>query len=418
MKRFLTIIAAALTLIPATTSHAQTKAETRLYEKTTAKPSIKAYEKFLKKYPQSIYADRISFSRDSLIFSTIDKDSDLALEQYIEKYPSSAMRSAADSLISKLRISSISAEYATELSIKTLKENGITSDITAESASFRYHGDEYIASIVFGAEESGADTYSIFILKQSGEGWTVAGRIVKERNFLSDGLTVVSAVDDAVWTDVNGKRYLEFSYVNTGESGFRSGKEVEYVTNLIDLESGNLYSAIFYGKALTGMKIEGRTPDILAGGLILPEQTYLVDAMKNNERLVPIAEADALTDEAIGWWRSKNPRAETTAKTLSFGQIESNCGIVSRFKKESKENSQSYSAALFDIRGYTVICSLNKKTGKYSLVWAEPMAVDKNRDKLLNSIYFENDSTLCLYYYQGRKTFKIKVNLTSKAVSR
>ena len=35
---------------------AQTPAETKLYNKTLKKPSVKAYDKFLNKYPQSVYS--------------------------------------------------------------------------------------------------------------------------------------------------------------------------------------------------------------------------------------------------------------------------------------------------------------------------------------------------------------------------
>ena len=35
------------------------KAETTLYQKTVAKPSVKAADKFLKKYPESVYAQKV-----------------------------------------------------------------------------------------------------------------------------------------------------------------------------------------------------------------------------------------------------------------------------------------------------------------------------------------------------------------------
>ena len=59
---------------PAQTPHpaaqsrpAPNKAETTLYQKTMAKPSVKAADKFLKKYPESVYAQKVHNLKDSLL---------------------------------------------------------------------------------------------------------------------------------------------------------------------------------------------------------------------------------------------------------------------------------------------------------------------------------------------------------------
>ena len=50
-----------------TSAATQRKAEISLYGKTLAKPSVKAADKFLKKYPQSVYAPKIQHLKDSLL---------------------------------------------------------------------------------------------------------------------------------------------------------------------------------------------------------------------------------------------------------------------------------------------------------------------------------------------------------------
>lgn len=66
MRRFLALSVLAL-LSGAASCMAQTKAETKLYDRTLAKPSVGAYDKFLKKYPSSLYADEIKARRDTLL---------------------------------------------------------------------------------------------------------------------------------------------------------------------------------------------------------------------------------------------------------------------------------------------------------------------------------------------------------------
>ena len=140
--------------------------------------------------------------------------------------------------------------------------------------------------------------------------------------------------------------------------------------------------------------------------------------MADDRSLVQITRADALTDEAIAWWLENNPKAATSAKKLLFGQLPEECSIVEAFaKNRNKEKSGSYTAALFDIRGYTVVCERNG-AGEYALVWCEPKCKDRSRDKYLNTIYFEKGATLCLYYYKGRTTFKYRINLSSKSITR
>ena len=60
-------MASVLALTVSAGCFAQTKAETRLYDKTLKKPSLASFDKFLKKYPSSVYADDIRARKDTLL---------------------------------------------------------------------------------------------------------------------------------------------------------------------------------------------------------------------------------------------------------------------------------------------------------------------------------------------------------------
>ena len=89
MKRLFSI-AAALLLVTGALS-AQTPAETKLYNKTLKKPSVKAYDKFLNKYPSSAYSLEILTLRDSTLFAAVDKEDADAVAAFAEAHPDSPL---------------------------------------------------------------------------------------------------------------------------------------------------------------------------------------------------------------------------------------------------------------------------------------------------------------------------------------
>ena len=90
---------------------------------------------------------------------------------------------------------------------------------------------------------------------------------------------------------------------------------------------------------------------------------------------------------------------------------------MASFRKATKEKGKSVNAAQFDLRGYTVIVTQNRKTGDFALIWCEPVCRNRKTDKYLDTIYFESDgTTLDLIYYKGRTTHKIKISLPSQAL--
>ena len=141
--------------------------------------------------------------------------------------------------------------------------------------------------------------------------------------------------------------------------------------------------------------------------------------MDENPCLEAIPENFWLTDAAIEWWLEQNPGALTDATHLKFNIIQKESSLVEEFTKaRGKKNSGKYTAAMFDHRGYTVIVAYQKADDNYVLAWAEPECKDHYRDRLLNSIAFDDANTLAMSYYHGNRTFKYRLNLTSKNLRR
>ena len=69
MKKLKWILATGLFLLMSLEMSAQSKAEKKLYGKTVESFSVKSADKFLKKYPKSVYAPRIIQMKDSLILA-------------------------------------------------------------------------------------------------------------------------------------------------------------------------------------------------------------------------------------------------------------------------------------------------------------------------------------------------------------
>lgn len=404
------IILCVLAIALAVGAGAQSKAEIKLYQKTIAKPSVKAYDKFLQKYPSSVYAPQLTYSKDSLQFISLNKTDEKALEAFIANNKTAFFSEQAQKLLKGLRTSNLTKEE-----IDAAAEQFIAPNEPYCAAAYRKYGQDYI---VIASLPAGSTQVAFLIIRTSSEGWAIEKFFNHERNTMMT-VNATEFVDDVALCTIpsSDSQYFRFAYVNRDHSAAK----VEYVLNLLDYENENLYSAIFYGNNLlqnggTTYRIEGQSPESMTGGLLIPEQLYLNAALKENPDLVQISSEDAWTDEAITWWLEKNPNAQTSASSLSFGILKEECGIVKKFQKQKKESSAGYSAALFDIRGYTVVCA--KNAGQYVLVWCEPVAKNKKTDRLLNSIYFEKGSTLCLFYYKGKTTFKYRVNLANKSLKR
>ena len=396
---------------------AQTRSETKQYGKAMSKPSLKAYNNFLKKYPESVYAPEIIHGRDSILFAALDKNDQKAVETFLAEVQDRRIASAAEELLRQMTTTSVTQEEACAILIANA--GFPLADRPATAVACRSYGHDYVFGAVL--PEKGGRKIDFLVLKQE-DGWKVEQSFSRTADIMTDGLSPLFFTEPSSFAVFGEKRYLQISYV----SGAKGSRWLEYSVALVDFQTENMSDALFYGRSLSkgdvmpdaaSYRIEGQNPGELAAGsgMTTAEDRYLAGLIKANDRLVPIAQADALTDEAIQWWLGRNRKAES-ASSAAFGTLSEECGIVQVFKKQEKESSRNYSAALFDLRGYTVVCAWSKSQKHYMLVWCEPVARNKNTDKLLNSIYFENDNTLCLYYYQGRKTFKKRVNLATKSI--
>lgn len=389
------IIAVAALFIASFTAAGQTRAETSLYDKTMRKPAVKAAGKFLKKYPESVYAPRVIRMRDSLLFYALKEDDAAGVLAFRDSYPDSPFREMAEERIKMHNTSLIGPEDA-------LRIAGASS---IGASGWRKDNVEHILSL--------DKSFTLSILNPDGKKETAFYLPVYTLSDNSPAPRIVLPME--IISPLGGRNYLHFGYIN-GDS--------EYVEVLYQPENDVLHQAIFYGKSIPtkegeAYRIEGDSPEFMEGVERSAEVVWLSGRLLENPSLIKLPKADILTDESIRWWLERNPRAATSATKLVFGQLDPESSIAEAFRKARKEKGRSRNAALFDIRGYTVICTASKAGGDYVLVWCEPICRNKNRDRFLNSIYFEGDgTTLDLFYYKGSSTFKLRISLPSQTLRR
>ena len=406
MNRLFTIAAAALLAMG--TLHAQAPAETKLYNKTLKKPSVKAYDKFLKKYPSSVYSLEIRTLKDSTLFAAVDQEDAAAVEAFAAAHPDSPIADQVEAVIARHNTSPLTREEALA-ALRALAPSA------ADAVGYRRANRDYALGL---AAADGALALYRGSLGADGA-WTLADTPAPERYTLDSKLSDCRLDGPVELVEINGKNLLSFNYINSADNN----KNIEYVASLYDPEDGSFTHAMFYGRDMSGkdgLKVEGQCPEALST-LATPENAWLLNRINSDPRLVPIAKADALTDDSIAWWLEKNPNAETNASRLNFGALDEESSLVAGFKvarSRDKDSSKSFTAAMMDIRDYTVIVAYSKTYKNYILVWCEPVCKDKNRDKLLNNIYFEDDANLALFYYKGRTTFKNRINLASRTIRR
>ena len=354
---------------PAQTPHpaaqsrpAPNKAETTLYQKTVAKPSVKAADKFLKKYPESAYAQKVHNLKDSLLTVAFNEQN----------------------------LSHISKEEA-------LQKAGSNID----AVGWKKDGAEHIIAI-------SAVPQNIAVHILSPDGSPQATKNIPVYTLQDTPGAFELALPLEVVSPLGPRRnYLHFAYRNGAE---------EYVEVLYLPEEDIVHQAIFYGNPVGKDKrqIEGQSPEMMEGLLLAPEVSWLVGRLKDNPNLIPISNADYLTDAAIRWWLEKNPGAGSRSARISFGRLDPESSMVQAYSRAAKEKGKNCNAALFNIRGYTVVCVRSRTDGEYSLAWCEPVCRNKNRDKLLNTIYFDTDGvTLILFYYKGKTTLKYRLSTAS-----
>ena len=354
MKTVKIIVAAMLLIFPLSLG-AQTKAETSLYGKTVRNFSIKAADKFLKKYPNSVYAPEVMHLKDSVLMA-----------QYIAANVSTLSHDAAMAVAGG----------------------------AVDAIGWKKDGVEHVLAL----------DPDLTLRVLSPDGALEDTRVIPVYTMSSATPALVTPME--IISPFGGKRkYIHFAY--------RCGTD-EYVEALYLPDEDIVNQALFYGKG-DGTSIEGQSPEMIEGVNISAEVSWLVARLRENPSLIQISKADILTDDSIQWWLQKNPKAQTSATKLTFGKLDPESSIVEVCKKARKEKGSGRSAAIFDIRGYTLICTVSG--GEYTLVWCEPVCTNRNTQPYIRSIYFDSDgTTLNLFYYKGKTTFKKKISLPSRTL--
>ncbi len=390
MKRLLTMLFLVLPLC----LMAQTKAETSMFNKTLKRQTVKSAEQFLKKYPASVYTPKVVRLRDSLVFFALKPEDAAGVLAFRKAYPDSYFRPLADQRVMEHNTSGISHEEALRIAGDCLDAIGWKKDNV-----------EHVLAL-----DKGLD---MRILSPSGE--YEEARSIPVYSLQEAPSAPVLARPLQVVAPLGERNYLHFAYLN-GDS--------EYVELLYLPEDDIVNEVLFYGTPVRPSegetyRIEGQCPEMMEGISPTAEVLWLTARLKENPSLVELSRADLLTDESIRWWLDKNPKARSTASRISFGRLDPECSMVEAYKKAHKEKGRISNAALFNIRGYTVICAASKNGSEYTLVWCEPVCKNKKTDRLLNSIYFDADgTTLNLFYYHGNTTYKYRISLASQSIRR
>ncbi len=246
-----------------------------------------------------------------------------------------------------------------------------------------------------------------------------------QRYIQDNTLTQSRVLADFEDMEFSGSPYYYYVYENLPADfvgDLVPGVRCEYVVNMLDKKNGAIHSSMFSGKVIAdkdgeGYLIEGDYMDEgSAGSYVVAEAIYLLGKLKEVDFLLPISEGDVMTDQAIEWWLKNNP---SNTKRLKFGLLPEGSSIVGEFNKaKDTETKGGYKVAQFDIRGYTVITAYQSSSNQYILVWAEPVCKNTKKDPYLNTIYFENSTSLVLYYYYGRTTYKVRINMANKTIAR
>lgn len=394
MKNFRTVLLFAISTLLFTPVFAQKKGETKLFKNTIAKGDTTSFNKFLAKYPNSVYAPTIQAKKDSLI------------------------KSYNTTIYSKEEAGRIFSENVAAAANKLY---GV--DFVALSA--RKNNKEYIVGVISPSKE---DPYTLQIVRidETAPGqWQESFSNNASRYMQDDNLKLFSmaSIDDIFngkttpqEVIIDGEKHICFYHLNYTEgTDERSGwpnNTAELVANLVSLGDGTLFSSIYAGER-NGNEIEGSCADIAQVGIMAtPQMNWLMRSFGKSTQLKPFDKEKELTKKAIQWWYDNNPQGSTR---LNFGVLEENHPIVKRFLEDKYiESSKSNRATFFEIMGTTVICNYNKGTKQYLLLHCEKQPSDSQKEKSLNTLYFEKDNTIVLYYYKGKQAIKERIDLNAK----
>lgn len=406
----------------ATLVEAQTKAETKLYNTTKSKEDIKSINKFLAKFPNSVYANEITKLKDSITFFKLNKNDVTAYMNFVQECPNSYYLSAAYKEIERLNTSSISDAQSKEIAAAYFGGSAPDKYI---AKSVKYLNNE---NIVLVWENKGNGSYNIEVLTQNGNNWNKSNSLTENKYILDDNLKEFEFVESCKVVNISGEQYLQFSYTNRSNKVDNRSKiannNVEYIVNIYSIKDNSVFCAMYSGLCdleqaaqpfnQQGFAIYGKCNDTAGGGMYATDQMkHLIKEISNNSKLQPLDKERFLTQETIQWWYNNNPEG---AKQLKFGAMEKENPIAIAFEQSTqKEKVGDKIVNFFDIFGTTVIVAYDRVDKTYALVWCEPVAVKKS-DAELSNLYQEKQSVIALVYYKGNTVYKKRINLNSRAI--
>ena len=224
-----------------------------------------------------------------------------------------------------------------------------------------------------------------------------------ERNTLEENPGELTIVLPMETVHIGNGDYLHFAYLNGN---------TEYVEVRYRPKEDILHQAMFYGTPIKGepFAIEGQMA-FAEAGIVLPPVLWLTERIKENPCLVELSNEDYLSDKSIKWWLEHNPSGVADIK---FSSVSEDSSIAAAFKKARKEKGKGCTAALLEVRGYTLVCA--NRNGSLVLIWCEPAV---KTGKRLEKILFSSDNTtLDLIYYKGNTVSKNKISTVSGHIRR
>lgn len=390
---FIITAIATLSIFGNTTAAAQNKAETKLYNTAISKGDLKSANKFLAKFPNSVYAPKITRLRDSINFAKIDANDVAGYITFLQQNPKSYFAQAADKKIEELNTSSIDDNQAMEIALGA----GFTKESIASVKGIKNFNKEHVAVII--APQAGTSAYRIVLLAQNNGSWEEVSSL-EEPVYTNDYSLKEFKVDkDIKAVTINGVQHLFFTYVNSSSAvdsrSRMANNDCEMAFNLYSLADNSVYNVLFSGKVENGI-IYGSSMDSAQGGMMAtPQQTYLIKAMAVKEDLKPFEEERFQAQELIKWWYNNNPQG---AKNIAFGIIPENSPLLPLFNQnKNKERVGNYTVALLDnVFNNTLIVVRNHENNQYSLAMCQPMP-QNDKELELNTFYGEKGNILVLY---------------------
>lgn len=284
-----------------------------------------------------------------------------------------------------------------------------------EATNFTLNEKELICGIDTSDESMSNDSLVLWLSVKNKNIWQVP-KTIKLEKYNNRAIPVYSHFCGGPETvRIDDSLYLHLSYENFA----LEENSVDHIEVIVDLSDNTATYGIFSGKRLNGRKLEGRLISSPKTGASEPVTKYITRIIDENDKLMTIAAADALSDELMEKWKSMNERASEDAAQVIFIPIPEESSISEAYdnRKFGKETGEVHSAVLMNFRDNTIICSCDK-IGRKTLVWCEQQCTDKTSEKYLHTIFFEQKSTITLFYYHGRKSYKYRINLENGRITR